>query len=672
MEESTMRYGARSTYRRKGYWLTALAAAGLLAASSGTALAQVTITGPDKDTVAEGGTAEYKVEVKGFIQPDAEAGAITVTLTGPVVDNTTAATTGELADISTNTIDPDVTISVPANDATRAVRFSRTAAIRVQTTDDADAEDEKFTVSFGAVIPETLTMTSAADSAAITLVTTGDDAAPTKLTIADDEDQEYKLTYDGDDPKEGVDETFTVTLTAEPAHEDGSEILTMQVDVSRTIASVESAPVTLSSANNSRPIVVTVGGNDKNRVEDTIMLTAYSGTAGNSTPVDTLSIDIEDKNELPAVAMMVVDEDDEPLDPQPTSVKEGDSIMVVVMVVDDKGKAEDAGEDLEVALNPTGMADSADYEVVRTIDITAGEDMSAAVELEVKTDEDVGMESLMFDAVVSGESTNGPGTRTSAGVLSFYIEDDTTKKIEPKATEADYDRIKAAIAEAAGEEGLNPGESFTLMTKDLFTVTDGYRASYSVSVEGTAVSASATGEMVTINAEMAGESKVTVSGTARMPGSSLMPSQTVSNDASLTFPVMVEDTTLVVTLSADPMEIEAGGTTMITATANRAVTAGDGAVAIALAVVPSDGGTLDPESIMIAMGAMSGSATLTANESVAVVASGSGVTGLMQVAVTVTAAPEPVPALPLIGQLLLGLGLLGGGARHLYRRRRQG
>ena len=27
----------------------------------------------------------------------------------------------------------------------------------------------------------------------------------------------------------------------------------------------------------------------------------------------------------------------------------------------------------------------------------------------------------------------------------------------------------------------------------------------------------------------------------------------------------------------------------------------------------------------------------------------------------------PVPALPLIGQLLLGVGLLGGGARQLYR-----
>ena len=33
---------------------------------------------------------------------------------------------------------------------------------------------------------------------------------------------------------------------------------------------------------------------------------------------------------------------------------------------------------------------------------------------------------------------------------------------------------------------------------------------------------------------------------------------------------------------------------------------------------------------------------------------------------------EPVPALPLIAQWLLGLGLMGGGVRQLFRRRRQG
>ena len=128
---------------------------------------------------------------------------------------------------------------------------------------------------------------------------------------------------------------------------------------------------------------------------------------------------------------------------------------------------------------------------------------------------------------------------------------------------------------------------------------------------------------------------------------------------------------LVVTLSADSMEIEAGGTTTITATANRAVTADDGAVKIDLTV--EGDGTLDAESITIAMGEMSGSVMLTANESVTVEATGSGISDdPLQVMVTVAEAPEPVPALPLITQWLLGLGLLGGGARQLFRRRRQG
>ena len=132
----------------------------------------------------------------------------------------------------------------------------------------------------------------------------------------------------------------------------------------------------------------------------------------------------------------------------------------------------------------------------------------------------------------------------------------------------------------------------------------------------------------------------------------------------------------VVTVTADPMEIDEGGTSTITATANRAVTAGDGEVEIELTVVGD--GTLDASSIAIAAGAMSGYTMLMAtedddmaDETVTVVATGSGITGLMQVTVAVTDndAAEPVPALPLIGQLLLGLGLLGGGARQLYRRR---
>ena len=669
MEESTMRYGAK-TYRRKGYWLMALAAAVLLAASPGTAQAQVEVTGPDE--VTEGETATYTVAIKGYIQANADAATTaTVTLAQPQGDSDPATTEGEAEDISTS-LGLDVVFQIPAHGGEVGDDpkfFSSSGVIRVQTLQDLDAEDDNFTLSFslagGGLMEED--GTTAVDL---------DGDQPTGLSIEDDEDQEYNLTTDDDEAKEG-DGTITVTVTANPAHVDGSADLSVQIDSPPTIASITTPATatvpTLNVGNRSEDITITLGGNDKNRDEDTITVSVYSGSAGNSTLVDSLSIDIEDKDALPAVAMMVVDEDGKELAPQPTSVKEGDTIEVVVTVVDKDGDTIEAAEKLTVALRPTGTADSADYTLIGSSDIAMGAEMSGPITIEVRgSDDDVGMESLMFDAVVSGDSANGPGTRPSQAVLSLYIEDATEKKITPKASAADYAALMAAIAAGGGDDGVNPGDTVTLMTSDLFDVMDGYTASYGVSVEGDSANASASGESVTINALMAGEAKITVTGTARMASSSLIPTQTVSNVAELTFPVMVVDTTLVVTLSADPMEIEAGGTTMITATANRAVTAGDGAVAIALAVVPSDGGTLDAESIMIAMGAMSGSATLTANESVTVVASGSGVTGLMQVAVTVTAAPEPVPALPLIGQLLLGLGLLGGGARHLYRRRRQG
>ena len=67
-------------------------------------------------------------------------------------------------------------------------------------------------------------------------------------------------------------------------------------------------------------------------------------------------------------------------------------------------------------------------------------------------------------------SDNGPGTRTSAGVLSLYIEDETAKKITPKASDADYEALMAAIAAGGGDDGVNPGDTVTIMTSDLFEV----------------------------------------------------------------------------------------------------------------------------------------------------------------------------------------------------------
>ena len=112
---------------------------------------------------------------------------------------------------------------------------------------------------------------------------------------------------------------------------------------------------------------------------------------------------------------------------------------------------------LKVALMPTGTADSADYTLAGSFEIDMGNEMSNVLEIEVRSDEDVGMESLMFDAVVSGDSDNGPGTLTSTGVLSLYIEDETAKKITPKASEADYAALMAAIAAGGRRRRREPG-----------------------------------------------------------------------------------------------------------------------------------------------------------------------------------------------------------------------
>ncbi len=662
--------GSKSTFKRKGYWLTAFATAVLLAASPGTASAQIV---PDTEydtdgfkvdglgkTIAEGDATVIQVSLRAMVEASVSATTVAVTVTiaaadpeMPTDDTTDNADDGDVTLTGDTGSGVEVNLIFPAG-GTEDATYTRTANVYLGTGQDGDAEDEDFAVRF--------VVTNAP----------GVDQENIQVTIDDDETQTYDLTLETDKPAEGTD--IEVNLKAVPAHDDGSAMLTLHLDDPEYRHDQTGVVVVNSDdAAAGDTIMITPPGDDGNRVEDSVTLTAYSGAVGRATEQASLTIKVADINELPAVAMMVVDEDGAALEPQPTSVTEGDSVMVAVMPVDEDGDVMEDGfaEELTVQLMPTGTADAADYTLTRTITIEMNEDASKPVELEVRSDEDVGTDMLMFDAVVSGDSEVGTETRTSAAVLSLSLEDDTAKKITPKASAADYEALMAAIAAGGGDDGVNPGDTVTLMTSDLFDVEPGYTASYGVSVEGDSASASASGETVTINAMMAGEAKITVTGTARMASSSLIPTQTVSNVAELTFPVMVVDTELVVTLSADPMEVEAGGTTMITATANRAVTAGDGAVTVHLTVVGD--GMLDAESITIAMGDMSGSATLTANESVTVVATGSGVTGLMQVAVTATDAPEPVPepvpALPLIGQLLLGLGLLGGGARHLYRRR---
>ena len=375
-------------------------------------------------------------------------------------------------------------------------------------------------------------------------------------------------------------------------------------------------------------------------------LQLYAGGVGNSRVVHELDVTVVDVEKLPAAADITAEAHDEDGKKVTEIVEGGDPVYLTISV--DRNRqvptSKTTEETLAVAIR-SSAAQAGDYEVeIEGGSITldeADESSDVDIKLWALEDEDVGAEDLELHLVVAGLPTaNLPGSST--GTFKIAVVDKTTKQIEPKSEDDAYPAIMTAMEEGAGDEGFNPGESFSVMTSDLFELADGYTAAYAVSAEGGSVRASASGESVKIDAEKAGTSKVTVTATAKAASSSFAPSQTVSNIAEIAFEVEVVDTALKVTVAADPAEIDEGGTSTITATANRAVVAGDGEVVVGLEVVGGGDAELDADSIMIAEGEMSGMATLTAgedddyeDETVTVLASGSGIDGNMQVNIAV-------------------------------------
>ena len=115
--------GARSIFMRKGYWLTALAAIVLLAASPGTAQAQIEVTGPDE--VTEGGTDHvYRGRsMRDMSRTTADqAGNFTVTVGGAFARSTIAdgdVPMVSLADVSDESRHGVVTFPIRAGDGGR-------------------------------------------------------------------------------------------------------------------------------------------------------------------------------------------------------------------------------------------------------------------------------------------------------------------------------------------------------------------------------------------------------------------------------------------------------------------------------------------------------------------------------------------------------------------------
>ena len=431
---------------------------------------------------------------------------------------------------------------------------------------------------------------------------------------------------------------------------------------------------------------------DKNRVTDTITLAAYIGSAAGGQRLTSLDIDIRDihalaaEDDIKAVARDKAKNGDEVMQ----IVEGGDPVYLTITVDRGSGATATTKEALTIDVRAADLSQANDYEVTPTrvsLAEVSRPNGKQSTEVEIKLsalpNDDVSDEELVLNLEVSG--TPSLGTETSTGTFTIAIVDETDPKIWALPEADAYPAIEDAIKAAAGDdEELNPGESFSVMTSDLFGLEEGYTATYRASVVGDAVSISASGDSLKVNAETAGSAKVTVTGKANMSSSSFLPEQTVSDEASITFEVMVADKVLVVMLEmpANVMDgnIVEGESYDIMVSANRMVMedtevmimrdrsgsdADDSDFSVSMATIMAGYDSATAE-LMVTEDMMPDGGT-DDNMGESLVLYGM-VDGEETNSLTFTIWDQAVPTLPLIGQLLLALFLMAGGAR-LYRRR---
>ena len=547
--------GARTTYMRRGYLLTALAAVVLLAASPGTAWAQasqvtdIAVRSVRVDAanaagvVAEGTTSNVTVTLnKAVPVGDTVTATIGVTYATGAVGETGNAEAGEVV-VATSVLIPG-----GSSYGSTPVIFGL----------DTDAVDESFRISVSELEIDSNT------SPASTVVDSSHSdwavmSTPATGKIDDAQEQVYKFTTTtvASQIREGSAIAFVLMASPpRPANEDvrlhlaaTSRYTIGGTGVTAADASTGTpafANVTSAEATTGNAVTLTGPTNDGNRTDDMVTLTAHMGTAVQTTQVAMAEVTVLDIHQLPAPDAITADARDNmrrDLGTEIDSVMEGDTAYVWVAVIN---TAQDRVADETFTVDVTGAdpGQSLDYKITRpagartTSGSPQGTDRVGPWVIEVYEDEDVGMEDLMLSLDVDGSTGNGGGS--VSGSFSLSIEDNTEKKVWPLPEAEAYPAITDAMDAAAGDDGLNPGESFTVMTSDLFGMAEGYTAAYAASVEGGAVSVSASGDSVTVNAVAAGESKVTVTATARM-SSSFQADQSVSNVASITFPVEVVD-----------------------------------------------------------------------------------------------------------------------------------
>ena len=587
-------------------WAAGLAA--VLALGGGEAAAQLTAdstfdgNGLRVDVaewVTEGANTPIAVTLKARVAAGT-ASATPVTVTVDVERHGSEGATSEASDISLNP--GTATLTFPANTAASPVTHEVSGTILLQTNHDPDAEDETVVLAI-----ETSGGLSIRD----------EPARP--VLLEDDEMQSYSVALaSGAAPREGA--PFKVTVRADPAHVDDSKTLTLQIDDGYSLDTDDTSTGdqisgTLDGDNPSFTAEVTPPSNDENRVDDTVTVTAYSGSVGKATEEASQSFTVADAHALPAAAAITVTARNE-ASGVVTSVPEGGAVELTIAIDRGRGGTASTGEALTVALSlaPSDPAQASTYrltpagvELPAVMPPDGKQSASRVVRLEALADEFVNDDRLTLNLVTTGETIYGPGSVDSS--FEIDVQDTTVKQIAPRPDTAVKQAFDAASAAAAGADGLNPGESFSVAVSELFDVTaTGGTVVYSATSSDPSVQVSASTTAVTVTAVSAGSAAVRVN--ARVRGASSAVPQTRRDEAAAEHTVTVTDLPLRVELTADPpAAVEEGGAITLTASANRAVLAGED-VTVRLTLV---GPVVEPapSSVTIAVGATSASAGLT-------------------------------------------------------------
>ena len=549
--------------------------------------------------------------------------------------------------------------------------------------EDDDAEDEGFRLRIG----------SGSDGVSL-------DPGRSKLEsdiIVIDDDETQKITLKQSSTGiiyEGADVEFEVS--ADP------ELVDLQIDVRFDLTDADGGSVP-SRAFGLSPASGSIGAGD-DKLEVTMDLEDNDGNRDDEKLTLHAEIVSRDRDDIDDVSLdlMVFDVHRLPLldvSPKTGTVAEGGEVELTLTLnrnpMDTRAIDPETRRYTSEAIDVTVMADESNVEIMpRPVKFEkytrkAGDDWKQEMTVTVmpKVNDDIdGDRDLVLNAEVAGTvAGNGMGKESYDAVSTLMVTDGTEPLVWARSVEEVEAAVMAAKKLGMGDDMVfTAGEMIELEGNDLFGSAQGVSVGYTAMVDGDAVSESVSGGVVTITADSMGMAKVTIAARASRPsGAVTINDQTDPREASITIALEVGLEALSIMLEGpeDMNLVEGGMGGMVTATANRAVTA---TVTINLmrdrAMSSADDMDYTAEAITIEAGMMSGTTMVMAVEDDMMENEGNMPEELVLYGMAADNAAEvmgevkfyiwdaAVPALPVIAQLLLA-GVLGIGGYRRYRRR---